>query len=98
MRILLQPSSGKEATGHFEDTIDGGLALEFFEEKVTPEQYNRLSQSTNKKIRVWGMVPSVDNKPKKVWLDLKENDIVLFYAKKKFFYGAIVNLKFIIRN
>lgn len=93
MRILLQPSSGKEATGHFEDTINGGLTLGFFEGKVTPEEYGRLSQFSNENIKVWGMVPSLDNKPRKEWLGLEENDMVLFYAKRKFFYGAIVSFK-----
>lgn len=93
MRILLQPSSGKEAIGHFEDTINGGLTLGFFEGKITPEEYNKLSQFSNENIKVWGMVPSLDNKPRKEWLDLEEDDMVLFYAKRKFFYGAIVSFK-----
>jgi len=38
MKILLQPSSGKEATKHFNDTIIDGFPFEYFEDKVTSEE------------------------------------------------------------
>jgi len=45
------------------------------------------------KIKVWGIVPTLNDKPRKEWLELQEGDLVLFYAKKRFFYGAKVAFK-----
>lgn len=82
MRILLQPSAGKEATKHFNDTIIDGFPFEFFEDKVTSEEYKKIISLERDKIKVWGIVPTLNDQPRKEWLNLQEGDLVLFYAKK----------------
>ena len=96
MKVLLQPSSGKEATKHFDDTIDSGVLLTSLKGRIDDESYNKLEQLNQKNVKVWGFVPSEKTGSRSEWENLREDDLVLFYAKKKFFYIAKVLLK--IRN
>jgi len=93
MRILLQPSSGKEAMEHFEETISKGVPIDSINSKISVAEFDKLKEIGESYIKVWGIVPTVDTTPRKQWTDLKENDWVLFYAKKGFYYIAKVHSK-----
>ena len=96
MKVLLQPSSGKEATKHFIDTIETGVLLTSLKGRIDNESYNKLKQLNQKYVKVWGLVPDKKTGSRSEWEILRKDDLVLFYAKKKFFYIARVLLK--IRN
>ena len=83
MEVLLQPSSGKEATKHFKDTIDSGVLLTSLKGRIDNESYNKLEQLNQKCVKVWGFVPDKKTGSRSEWENLREDDLVLFYAKKK---------------
>ncbi|MBA7490733.1 hypothetical protein ES702_01276 [subsurface metagenome] len=93
MRILLQPASGKEARKHFKDTIDKGVLFNYLKDKISTEHFKKLKLMGEEYIKVWGIVPTPDNQPRNQWSDLKEGDLALFYAKKRFYYITKVYLK-----
>ncbi len=93
MRILLQPASGKEAMQHFEDTIASGVPLAYLKNELKPKEYQKIKQLGQRSVKVWGIVPTLSNQPRREWLDLKKNDWVLFYARKSFYFIAQVHLK-----
>jgi len=93
MNILLQPSSGKEAMDHFEDTISSGVDMDLLKNYLSNEEVAKLSKLNLSEIKVWGFVPIKGGKIRSEWLGLKENDWVLFYANKGFYYIAKVHSK-----
>lgn len=92
MKILLQPSSGKKAMEHFDDTIENGVPLSILKEKLSQEEYSALEQLKKDKIKTWGLVPSKDG-TRKEWDNLNKGDWTLFYANKRFFYLSKIYLK-----
>lgn len=90
MRILLQPASGKEAIRHYKDTMAIGIFLNSLKDKISQKHFKKLKLLGEKYIKVWGIVPTLY---RKVWLDLKEGDLAIFYAKKRFYYITQVYLK-----
>lgn len=92
MKILLQPSSGKKAMEHFDDTIENGVPLSVLKERLSQEEYSMLEQLKKDKIKTWGFVPSKDG-ARKEWEKIEKGDWSLFYANRKFFYLSKVYLK-----
>lgn len=90
MRILLQPASGKEAMRHYKDTMARGIFLNSLKNKISPKHFEKLKLLGERYIKVWGIVPTLY---RKIWLDLNEGDLALFYAKKRFYYITQVYLK-----
>jgi hypothetical protein len=90
MRILLQPASGRDALEHFSTTIDPGVLVESLKGKVPGSVFSKISSLHEKYIKVWGIVPTVNNTPRNEWSDLQEDDIVFFYGKRSFYYFAKV--------
>jgi len=94
MSILLQPCSGKVAMEHFEDTIEdtivNGVPLSYFDGKIETSDFSKLAELSSDTIITWGFVP---NSKISEWKKLKEGDIVLFSAKKTFFYMGVVHSK-----
>ena len=45
MKVLIQPSSQKEAMKHFADTIEYGVSLNFLKEKMTDEYFKKLKKN-----------------------------------------------------
>tara|TARA_Y100000310_G_C20666823_1_gene808000 strand:+ start:177 stop:1106 length:930 start_codon:yes stop_codon:yes gene_type:complete len=93
MNILLQPSSGKQAMEHYEDTIGSGVDISFLKDYVSDVEYQKLKELGTSKVKVWGFVSASEDKPRSEWTNLNEGDIVLFYAKKQFYYIAKVYSK-----
>ena len=93
MKILLQPSSEKEAMKHFTDTIESGVSVDLLKDKIKPEEYEKLKELNQEKVKIWGLVPRLEGKERSEWRDLKENDLILFYKEKRFFYTARVHSK-----
>ena len=61
MKVLLQPSSGEEATKHFSDTIKTGVLLTSLKGRIDNENYNKLRQLKQEYVKVWGFVPNKKN-------------------------------------
>lgn len=93
MRILLQPASGKEPLEHFEYTIQPGVLVQSLEGKVSKGILSEIKSLNLRYISIWGIVPTLDNQPRTQWSNLHEDDIVLFYGKKRFYYFARVLTK-----
>lgn len=93
MKILLQPSSGPEAMAHFEDTIENGVSMELLRNKLPKNEFEKLKELGETKVKVWGMVPTKEGIDRSEWRNLNEGDWVIFYAKKGFYYIAKVYMK-----
>jgi hypothetical protein len=93
MKILLQPSSGKEAMNHFEDTIENGVSINLLRENLSQEEFRKVNELKSNKVKTWGFVSSLEDYPRKEWEDIDEDDLVLFYKNKKFFYIAKIHSK-----
>ena len=93
MRILLQPAAGKNPRKHFEDTISNGVLVNLFKGRVSEQDYKKLEDLNERYIEVWGMVPTLQRKTRKAWVDLESGDTVLFYANKSFGYRATAYFK-----
>jgi hypothetical protein len=93
MRILLQPASGPDAMKHFEDTIVHGVSIENIQNRITAEELKILKELRTDIVKVWGIVPTPENEPRRQFIELSEDDIVLFYAHRQFYYAAKVLLK-----
>ena len=93
MRILLQPAAGKEAMEHFSDTIENGVLLDSFRDKVDGEVADKLQKLPVEHLQVWGIVPNNDSSARNEWLQLEAGDLILFYKNKSFYYLAKVYLK-----
>ncbi len=94
MSILLQPASGTEAMRHYEDTISTGVRLQLLKKYLGPKDYSKTAQLGSERVMVWGIVPRDDGVPRSQWTRLAEDDLVLFYARRGFYYFATVFLKF----
>jgi hypothetical protein len=92
MKILLQPSSGRKAMEHFEDTVEGGVPLSSLKNRLSREDYSVLAHLKKKNIKTWGFVPAKDGS-RKEWEEMEKGDWSLFYANRKFFYFSKVYLK-----
>ena len=86
MTVLLQPSSGKEAEAHFKDTIECGVLLESIKDRISETDLSKLKELNQENVKVWGFVPTIKEGIRTEWEKLGEDDFVLFYAKKRFFY------------
>lgn len=87
MNILLQPSSGKEATEHFEDTVEAGVSLQLLKDVLGQAFPEELKNYPSESVRTWGMVPSQTGDPiRKEYRDLNKGDLVLFYKNRAFFF------------
>jgi len=93
MKILLQPSSGKEAMRHFEDTVENGVSINLLKEKLSSEEFNKILKLGINRVKTWGFVLPIKGSSRKEWDNIKEDDIVLFYKNKRFFYIAKVHSK-----
>lgn len=93
MRILLQPSSGKVAMDHYDDTIANGVTVETLKEYLSTEELQRLIDLKQDKVKIWGIVPTLKNEPRSQWLNLNEDDVVLFYKNKSIYFFGKVLLK-----
>jgi hypothetical protein len=92
MKILLQPSSGKKAMDHFNDTIENGVPISVLKGKISQEEYSMLKELKRGKVKTWGFAPSSDG-TRKEWEKIGKGDWSLFYAKKGFFYLSKIFLK-----
>jgi len=93
MRILLQPSSGKEAMAHYEDTIANGVSVASLQTNLSTTDYSKIKSLGVPNVKVWGIVPTLEGTARNQWVDLKEDDYVLFYANKRFYFAGKVLLK-----
>ena len=93
MKFLLQPASGKEPMEHFDYTIANGVIVTALEEYLSAIELQPIVRLNENYVKVWGIVPTRENKPRKQWTDLQTDDAVLFYAKKHFYYFARVLTK-----
>jgi len=93
MNILLQPCSGKLAMSHFEDTIMNGVPLGYFDNKIANNELQTLRDLNTSAVKVWGFVPGKNTRDAAGWNKLEAGDLVLFSAKKEFFYMAVVHSK-----
>lgn len=93
MKILLQPCSGKEAMDHFEDTINNSVSMGLLQSYLEPEEISKLQELGTGQVNVWGFTPKKGESTRKEWRALEKNDLVLFYANKRFFHVAKVHSK-----
>lgn len=93
MRILLQPAAGKIPLQHFKDTMDPGVLVESLRNVLLLEIYEKITELKELYVRVWGIVPTRENSPRNEWANLQEDDLVLFYGNKYFYFLAKVLAK-----
>ena len=92
MRVHLLPASNKDSRKHFLDTIIQPVSTQkiktFIKEKGVTETLAANSYPC------WGVTNAGRNKNKNYWLQMKSDDIALFYRDRKFFAAGLVRTRF----
>lgn len=87
-RVLLQPASGSDASEHYTLTMDPGVSISILETYVSGFDLEKLKSLGFKSIKTWGFIPTPDGDPPSHWINLEENDSVVFYKKGKLYFSV----------
>jgi hypothetical protein len=91
-RLILQPSSNKDARNHYEDTILNPVPFSRLEPYLTDDELSILRTFyPNEKCYVWGVTPGGKNKSS--WDKIGRGDVAVFSKKGKIFASSVVTHK-----
>ncbi|KAB7529269.1 HNH endonuclease [Flagellimonas olearia] len=87
-KIILQPSSNKDAQQHYEDTVKNDVLLTSIQSYISSNDFRVLNDVyPSGACKVWGVTPSGNNSTK--WSRIENGDVTLF-SKKGFIYASAV--------
>jgi hypothetical protein len=94
-QLLIQPSGGKSAQVHYEDTIRNLVAIKTCDDLLSEAIVNELTAIFPEgKCAFWGLVPGSNDSNRTKWEKIQPGDVVVFTGKKRVFATGIVKSKF----
>jgi putative restriction endonuclease len=94
-QLLIQPSGGKNAQVHYEDTIRNLVSIDSCADVLSEAITNELNAIFPEgKCAFWGLVPGSNDSNRTKWEKIQPGDVVVFTGKKRVFATGIVKSKF----
>ena len=94
-KIILQPTSNKDAYEHYVNTILNPVPVEVLKKYIDDDLYKKIMmQYPNEMVYVWGVTNGVNDVNKRKWDKITRGDVTLFSKKGGVFASAVTTLTF----
>jgi hypothetical protein len=91
-RIILQPAGNKDASDHYNDTIENPVDISTIASFLSDEDQNVLNEIyPSGSCYIWGVTPGGSNPGK--WNRINRGDVTLFARNNKIYASAVTTYK-----